>query len=157
MNTLSLSNRNLRSASNGIGPFGTPSPLAAFHHEIDQLLDGVFNGFAVTRSHEPRMLPAVEVQETGKEYRVAVDLPGVELKDIDLSFSEDVLTLKAERKTPSGDNALSSTCWNGMFERAISIGPDVDENGISASLKNGVLAVTLPKKPERQPRRIQVE
>ncbi len=157
MNALSLSNRKLRSAGNGIGPLGTLPIAAAFHHEMDQLLDGVCNGFGFTHGHRPGMLPTVEIQETDKEYRAIVDLPGVELQDIQLSFSEDVLTLKAERKIANDDNARYSARWSGSFERVISIGPDVDESGITATLKNGVLAVALPKKPERQPRRIQIE
>jgi HSP20 family protein len=154
MKALALSPRDPRSNGNGYHPLAQ-SPFASFHHEMDQLLDHLFNGVGFTGSRPSSILPTVEAQETDTEYRVEVDLPGVQLEDLDLSFSEGLLTLKGERK--SADNALYSSRWSGKFERVIGIGPDVDENGISATLKNGVLAISLPKKPERQPRRIEVQ
>jgi HSP20 family protein len=154
MNTLSLFNRNARPVGNGHVDFDASSPLAAFHREMDQLFDGAFGGFGFTRSRSS--LPTVEVQEAEKEYLVNVDLPGVELKDIDLSFSDGMLTVKAERKSAAGE-ALYSDRWNGGFERVIGIDSDIDESQIRAQLKNGVLTVTLPKKPERLPRRIEIQ
>jgi HSP20 family protein len=154
MKALTLSNRNLRSDGNGHHSF-PESPFAPFHHEMDQLLDNMFNGFGFTPSRQASALPTVQAQETATDYRVEVDLPGVELKDIDLSFSEGVLTLKAERK-PATD-AVYSSRWSGRFERVIGVGTDVDESRIGAALKNGVLTITLPKKPERQPRRIEIQ
>jgi HSP20 family protein len=155
MKAVSLSNQNLRSNGNGTHSPGA-SPFASFHYEMDRLLDDMFNGIGFTRGRYSSNLPTVEVQETDSEYRVAMDIPGVELKDIELSFSEGLLTLKGERKSPEG-GALYSSRWSGQFERVIGIGADVDENRIGASLRNGVLTVTLPKKPERQPRRIEVQ
>jgi HSP20 family protein len=154
MKTLSLSNSNHPSVGNGRAPFSASSPFVAFHREMDQLLDDTFGGFGFTRNRTP--LPTVEVQEAEKEYRVTVDLPGVELKDIDLSFSDGVLTVKAERKAADGET-LYSDRWNGGFERVIGIDSDIDESQIRATLKNGILAVTLPKKPEHLPRRIEIQ
>lgn len=153
MKSLSLSNRT-RAFGNGRVPFDGSSAFPAFQREMDQLLENAFNGFGFTRS--PRTLPAVEVHEQEKEYLVSVDLPGIEMKDIELSFSEGMLTLKAERKSGEGET-LYSDRWSGRFERVIGIGADVDETKIRATLKNGVLSVTLPKAPEHLPRRIQIE
>jgi HSP20 family molecular chaperone IbpA len=75
----SLSNRT-RTAGNGRLSFDGSSPFPAFHREMDQLLENAFNGFGFTRTQS--RLPAVEVQEQEKEYLVSVDLPGVEMKDI---------------------------------------------------------------------------
>ena len=127
---------------------------ADFHREMDQLLDETFNGFGFTRHRRP--MPAIEVRETEKEYFVSVDLPGVAMKDIELSFSEGMLSLKAQRPAADAD-ALYSDRWSGSFERVIGIGTDVDDEHIQATLQNGVLAVTLPKSPDRLPRRIQIE
>jgi HSP20 family protein len=159
MKALTLSNRNLRSNGNGHHSF-PESPFAPFQHEMDQLLDNMFNGvgfngFGFTPTRQSSALPTIQAQETDTDYRVEVDLPGVELKDIELSFSEGLLSLKAERK-PAGQ-ALYSSRWSGQFERVIGVGQDVDESRIGAALKNGVLTITLPKKPERQPRRIEVQ
>ena len=153
MKTHTLPARTGRPAANGSAV--EVSPFATFHHEMDQLLDNMSNGFGFTRGRSTA-LPAVEISEDDTSYRVCLDLPGVEIKDIDLSFGEGLLTLKGERKPPGGE-ALYSSCWSGTFERVIGIGPDVDENQIAASLKNGVLSILLPKKPERRPRRIEVQ
>lgn len=153
MNSLSLSSHNPVAAGNGRARSDASSPFAAFHREMDQLLDDTFGGFGFTRSRSS--MPTVEVQEAEKEYLVTVDLPGVELKDIDLSFSDGALTLKAER-TAAAPEALYSDRWSGRFERVIGIDSDIDASQIRASLKNGVLAITLPKNPERLPRRIEI-
>ena len=148
MNALALSGRNAPANGHGGRTF-IDSPFAAFHYEMDQLLDHMFNGFGFTGAASTH-LPTVSAEETGTEYRVAVDLPGVELSDVELSFSEGLLTLKGSRKAEGAR-------WSGPFERVIGIGQDVDENRISATLKNGVLSITLPKKPESHPRRIEVQ
>jgi HSP20 family protein len=145
MNTLSVSNRTPHSAANG---------RALTDTAFDQLLDQAFGGFGFTRGRSS--LPTVEVQEAEKEYVVSVDLPGVALEDIDLRFSEGLLTVRAERKAVA-TGALYSDRWSGRFERVIGIDNDVDESQIRASHRNGVLTVTLPKKPERLPRRIEIQ
>jgi HSP20 family protein len=154
MNTLSVSSRNPQALSNGHAQPDAASPFTVFHREMDQLLSDAFGGFGFTRSRST--VPTVEVQEAEKEYLVTVDLPGVELKDIDLSFNEGMLTLKAERRVAAG-GALYSDRWSGGFERVIGIGSDIDPSRIGATLKNGVLAVTLPKSPDRLPRRIEIQ
>jgi HSP20 family protein len=154
MKALSLSNRNPHTVSNGRAHFNPASPFPAYHREMDQLLDDAFGGFGFTRCRSS--VPTVEVREAEKEYLVTVDLPGVELKDIALSFSDGVLTLKAERKAAAGE-ALYSDRWSGGFERVIGIDSEIDESQIRATLKNGVLAITLPKNPDRLPRRIEIQ
>jgi|GEM_PF-1946777 len=154
MKTLSLSNRNTRTFSNGRLQPDAASPFVAFHREMNQLLDDAFGGFGFTRSR--RTLPTVEVQEMEQEYLVTVDLPGVQIKDIELGFRDGVLTVKAERKSAEGE-ALYSDRWSGGFERLIGIDSDIDEARIRASLKDGVLAVTLPKNPNALPRRIEIQ
>jgi HSP20 family protein len=140
-------------AGNGRARFDG-SPFFDFHREMDQLLDNAFAGFGFNRTRNT--LPTVEVQEAEKEYRVTVDLPGVDLKDIELSFSEGMLTIKAQRRADEGQS-LYSDRWNGGFERVIGVDTAIEESQIGATLKNGVLTVTLPRKPERLPRRIEIQ
>ena len=154
MNGFALSHHNSRPVGNGRALLDPTSRVVAFHREMDQLLGDAFGGFGFTRS--PSNLPTVEVQEAEKEYRVSVDLPGVELKDIELSFMDGSLTVRAERRGVDG-KALYTDRWTGGFERVIGIDAAIDENQIRASLQNGVLTVTLPKHPQRLPRRIEVE
>jgi HSP20 family protein len=155
MKALSFSNRN--PVSNGNAAHSViPGAFGSFRHEMDRWLDDAFNGFGFKRGRSLNLLPTVEVQDVGSEYRVAMDLPGVQLKDIELTFSEGLLTLKGERPAAGGE-ALYSRRWSGPFERVVGVGPDVDEARIGARLENGVLTITLPKRPEWQPRRIEVQ
>lgn len=142
MNVLSLSNR--RPVTHDRLP------------EMDRLLDQVFSGRAFASSPYPPRPVEMQVHENDLEFRVAVDLPGVEAKDIELSFQDGALTLKARREA-SEQNSHYSNRWTGSVECSTALGPDVEADRIGASLKNGVLTVTLPKKPEYQPRRIQIE
>jgi HSP20 family protein len=155
MKALSFSNRNPLSNGNAAHSV-IPGALGSFHHEMDRWLDDTFNGFGFKRGRSLSSLPTVEIQEADCEYRVAVDLPGVQLKDIELTFSEGLLALKGERPAAGGE-ALYSSRWSGPFERVVGVGPDVDEARIGARLENGVLTITLPKRPEWQPRRIEVQ
>jgi HSP20 family protein len=155
MKALAFSNRNPLSNGNAAHSV-IPGAFGSFHHEMDRWLDDTFNGFGFRRGHSLNTLPTVQISEVDREYRVAVDLPGVPLEDIELTFREGLLTLKGERPAAGGDT-LYSTRWSGPFERVVGVGPDVDEARISARLENGVLSITLPKKPEWQPRRIEVQ
>ena len=153
MNTLSVSTQKHPSIGNGRAHSGSASPFLTFHREMNQLLDAPFGSFGFTRYRSG--MPAVEVQEAEKEYLISVDLPGVALENVELNFQDGTLTVRAER-TPAAGEALYSDRWSGRFERVIGIDAEVDESRIEASLKNGVLAITVPKKPERLPRRIEI-
>jgi HSP20 family protein len=155
MKALSFPNPNPRSNGNAAHSVAPRTP-GSFHHEMDRWLDDTFNGFGFKRGRPLGAFPTVEVQEADSEYRIAVDLPGVELKDIELTFSAGLLTLHGERRSAGGETLYSSR-WSGRFERVIGVGTDVDDARISARLENGVLRITLPKKPEWQPRRIEVQ
>jgi HSP20 family protein len=156
MKALSFPSRN--PLSNGDAALSViPGAFGSFHHEMDRWLDETFNGFGFNRGRSFKFLPTVEIHEADGEYRVAVDLPGVRLEDIELTFSEGLLTLKGERPAAAAGEVRYSSRWSGPFERVVGVGPDVDEARISARLENGVLTIALPKKPEWQPRRIEVQ
>jgi HSP20 family molecular chaperone IbpA len=155
MNALSFSNPKPR--SNGNAAHSVPAGvLGSFQPEMQRWLDHAFSGFGFTRAQSVSQPATVEIHDADGEYRIAVDVPGVALNDIDLTISKGLLTLRAERPPVRGE-ALYNGRWSGRFERVIGIGTEVDESRISARLENGVLRITLPKKPEWQPRRIEVQ
>jgi HSP20 family protein len=104
-----------------------------------------------TRFGLPGNWPHMEVSETDKEVKVIAELPGLEQKDVDVSLHDGVLTLKGEKKSET-DGALYSERRFGEFQRSLQIGPDVDPERVNATFKNGVLTVTLAKRPEAQSR-----
>jgi HSP20 family protein len=97
--------------------------------------------------------PATDVAETDKSYEVTAELPGMSEKDVEVVVANGVLTLKGEKKEEKEekkkDYYLSERRY-GSFERRLQVPEDVDADKIAAAFKNGVLTVTLPKKPEAQ-------
>jgi HSP20 family protein len=91
---------------------------------------------------------------------VVAQLPGVELKDLELSITGDTLSLKGERKpateTPEEKYHRRERAF-GFFNRLVSIPDSVEADKITATLRDGILRVVLPKKPESRPRTIQVK
>ncbi|KAF7125604.1 hypothetical protein CNMCM5793_001843 [Aspergillus hiratsukae] len=98
--------------------------------------------------------PRFDVRETKDSYRLDGDLPGVDKKDIDIELSDDnILTIKgrSERESTSEDPDQSWWCSErsvGEFRRSFRFPNDVDRDGIDASLKDGVLSITIPKTAE---------
>ena len=99
------------------------------------------------------LAPASEASVNGDTYRIAVELPGVDEKDIDLSVDNGMLTVKGEKKTSreeKGDTWYFSEREYGSFSRAFRLPSDADEDKVKADLKDGVLTVTVPKKAPAQ-------
>lgn len=127
-------------------------PFLALHREMNRMFDDVARGLGAgvpARSGWTSPWPHVEVSETDKHVKLVAELPGLEEKDIDLSFDDGVLTLKGEKQTES-QGALYSERWHGQFQRSLQLGPDADPEQVDASFKNGVLTVTVGKRPEEQ-------
>ena len=97
--------------------------------------------------------PAVDIVEKDNAYEVMAELPGLEDKDIEVTFANDVLTIKSEKqeeKEEKKKNYYLHERHFGSFERSFRVPEGVDTDKIAASFKKGVLTVTLPKKPEAQ-------
>ncbi|HZS36427.1 MAG TPA: Hsp20/alpha crystallin family protein [Polyangia bacterium] len=135
------------------------SDVARLEAEMNRL----FNGSAATV--EPRARgqwdPAVDVTEDVEKIVVQADLPGVDQQGLDIQIEQQVLTLKGERRLARPDQTAGELYRRyertaGAFSRQFRLPPTVDPEKISASLKDGVLTLTLPKKAEAQPRQIKV-
>jgi HSP20 family protein len=132
------------------------NPFLALHREMNRLFDDVFRGFDLTpfgfdRGFE-RMIgwPNIEVSDTDTEMKVTAELPGLDEKDVELELANGVLAIKGEKRTETEEkDRLFSERYYGRFERRIPV-EDVDENKVSASFRNGVLTVTLPKTAQAQ-------
>ena len=91
--------------------------------------------------------PASEITERDNEVLVTVELPGVDMKGIDISYEEGVLTIKGEKKNGLAENecCYCSERYSGSFHRALPIPGKVVADKIDATLKDGILRVVLPK------------
>ena len=87
------------------------------------------------------------------------DLPGADPGSIDVSVDNGVLTLSAQRSTPSDEGVqwLTSERFSGTYRRQLTLGDAIDSAAISARYDNGVLTVTIPVAEKAKPRRIEVE
>jgi HSP20 family protein len=104
-------------------------------------------------------VPAFEVKETRDAYVFKADLPGVDEKDIEITLTGDRLSVSGKRegeKREDGERFYAYERSFGAFSRAFTLPEGVNGDNVQAQLKNGVLTLTLPKRPEVQPRRIQV-
>lgn len=103
--------------------------------------------------------PSVDVYETQNEIVVRAELPGVERKDVDVSFENNVLTIRGERCMESDakeENYHRVECNYGSFERSFSLPSTVDENTVRAEFKNGMLKIILPKRDQAKRKQITI-
>jgi len=104
--------------------------------------------------------PAVDVREQENEYLMEAELPGLTEKDIELNVEDNILTLsskKEESKEEKKNGYLIRERHNYEFARTFVLPKDVDREKIKAEFKNGVLVVSIQKKPEAKPRKIDVK
>ena len=136
-------------------------PLLALHREMNRMFDNFLRGVDAPMTRATGWSvggwPHVEISEPDNEVKLVAELPGMEQKDVDLTFHDGMLTLKGEKKSETS-GAVYSERWQGQFERTVQLGPDVDPEKIKAEFKNGVLTVTVGKRPEaeRQVKRIAI-
>lgn len=140
-------------ARRGLG-FG---PLADIHREVDRLFDDFMSDFRPWRPRlgiwgegEGEFMPKVDVCETDKEVVVTADLPGVDEKDIEVTISDGMLTIKGERKAEKEEKDEKKSYHrversHGYYSRSIALPGEVDEDKVKADFSKGVLTVRMPK------------
>ncbi len=105
--------------------------------------------------------PRIDLSETEEDYTIIADLPGLNEKDIDLSFSQNVLTIsgkKEEEKEEKGRQYHRIERFSGQFRREIPLQDTVDDNKIEATFKDGVLTINIPKRldPSQKKKKISI-
>jgi HSP20 family protein len=102
--------------------------------------------------------PALDLYQNNDNLVAVVELPGMRKEDIEISLHDGTLSIGGERKSLSsnGDKAERSERYVGSFRRSISLPARVDVNKVSATYRDGILTVTLPKAEEAKPKRIDV-
>ena len=138
------------------GPQGDPFELA--QREFDSLL-GRWLGGRETGDGGQYLAPyAVDVREDADHIYVEAELPGFKKEDVDITMENQQLTISAERKEQKeqkGDHLLRERRYT-RFLRSFTLPPTVDEQSVNAKLSEGVLTITLNKREETKPRKINV-
>ncbi len=135
--------------------------LDRMRSDMDLLLDAFLEGRPVRRFDEMKgWLPSIDVSETKNDIVVKAELPGMDPKDIDISLSDGSLVLKGEKKhekEEKEENYHFVERSYGSFVRSVHLPAEVKHDKISASYKNGVLKVVLPKSEESKKKEIKVK
>lgn len=134
--------------------FMWPRELNRLQNELEQVF-----GRTAAPLARPRAYPAVNLFEDDDNLIVESEIPGMELEQFELFVNDDnQLTIQGERQQPNGQATTRHREERvfGRFSRMIVLPVLVDGNATQATYTNGVLRVTLPKKPEVKPRRIAV-
>jgi HSP20 family protein len=114
---------------------------------------------ATTGLFDRPVSPAIDIVENPGDFKVICELPGIDLKDINVSITANVLTLKGEKKVETEEKRgkyYRKESRSGSFQRTLSLPSSVDAEKVSAELKNGILTITLPKREEEKPKQITV-
>lgn len=101
--------------------------------------------------------PPVDIVEEEKRFVILADIPGVDPAKIEVSMDKGILTIKGERSADSDATRFTrQERAHGTFHRRFSLPDSADAEGITANGKFGVLAVSIPKRAETTPRRINI-
>jgi HSP20 family protein len=134
-------------------------PFGTLAYNIDRVFDEMFTGRPMVES-EVGWVPRADVHEQDHAFVVQLDLPGVEKDNVKVKFEDNTLVVSGERKYESTTDEKSFHRVEriyGSFTRSISVPKDIDSEKISASFKNGVLEITLPKTNEVKPKEIEIK
>ncbi len=151
-------------ATRRTGALPVSSPMGWLRTEIDRLFDDFSGPGRSLFDFGPRVMrapvPALELADREKEYRLTVELPGISEKDISISLTDGILTISGEKKEDQERKedgyVVSERCY-GSFKRQLTVPGDVDIDTITAKFKDGVLTVTLPKDEHARARSRKIE
>lgn len=134
------------------------SELDAIQEQMNQLFEG---SKKQSTSNLGSLIPSADISEDENSYQVTVDLPGIPKDDINLSVSGNTLILRAERNEKKEEkkkkNYYKLERAVGFFERQFTFNHDIDESKVSATYKDGVLEINLPKQKTDKSKLIKIQ
>ena len=143
-------------------------PLVNLRNEVDELFEGFLTHWPFGLFDRPARIPsfdepfgfgmhipAVDVVERRKDFRLKAELPGMDEKDIDVELSDRMLSISGEKKEERVEGEEEGNYYHserryGSFKRSFTLPEGVDPDKVEASFKKGVLTVTMPKTAEAQ-------
>lgn len=125
-------------------------PFSRFHDEIDRVFGDFFTPRTGSEPKQARSFwPALNLEEDEKEVHISLEVPGMEEKDIDITFESDRIIIQGEKRFErSSDSDAPRRYYEssfGAFTRVVPLQSEIDDDNASARLKDGVLRITLPK------------
>lgn len=152
-------------------------PIINLRQRVDRLFDEMFTDsplmhtkpWAFEWPHFPRFpvatgqlmaTPRADVSETDKEYLIRAELPGMSEDDLDITISDNVLTLKGEKRSERDEQKEDyhlRECSYGSIRRTFRVPESVNQDKIKAEFENGVLVLTMPKSKKAAPKKVTVK
>lgn len=131
----------------------SPTTLDELRREFDDAVSSVSGAVSRTCSSHP----PVSVWESDAGLAVEIEVPGFQQADLDVSVENGVLTItgKREPSTPAGDLKYSDHRYS-EFSRSLQLSDSLDPTSVSADLENGVLALSIARRVEAQPKKIPI-
>jgi HSP20 family protein len=134
------------------------NPLMSLNRDINRLFDGLLQPSALPTMEDPAVAtalitPQMNVSETDSEIRVAAELPGVDLDDLEVDVMDDMLVIRGEKRLERSDedeNFHFVECAYGSFQRTVQLPFAADPDQVQANFENGVLSITVPKSDQQQ-------
>ena len=132
--------------------------MASIRDRINDIFDKRVREQMRPQAGEPRVwAPRVDIYETDSSLVFESELPGLSRDDIDIELDGDRLTIKGTRKPPEGRDYVRVERLHGPFHRSFAIGVPVEQGGVTATYRDGVLTVALPKAKQRQAKQVKVK
>jgi HSP20 family protein len=135
------------------------SVMERWHHDIDQIFNARADTSQSAVPNSAPWLPSVDLREEESRFVLRADVPGVALKDIEVSAANGGLTIRGERparERMSGDGFEYTERAAGTFLRRFTLPTSVRGEDIKACYADGVLEIEIPKQPRAEARRIPV-
>lgn len=133
-------------------------PFTLISRDVDRMIGSIFGGrsavpFEGTEPAQTWLSPQIDIYDGEDHFELSAELPGVEQDDVDVEVLDGVLTITGEKKftRESKDGAHVVERSFGSFKRSFRLNDTIDADNITASFKNGVLVLTLPKVAEQKP------
>lgn len=147
-------------AEKELTPWRPFTELSSLRREMDRLWENFFGERPLTRIWEREWAPSLDMSETKDNFVVKAEVPGIDAKDIDISLTGDVLSIKGEKKQEKEEKEEGYHLIErnyGSFSRSVRLPAEVESGKIKASYKNGILSITLPKSEKVKAREVKIK
>jgi HSP20 family protein len=133
--------------------------VSEIQSEMNRLFDSVFGRPVPSAVPERAWAPPVDMYETKDDLVLMAELPGVSEKDITLSITGEMLSLRGERRPPEvkEEGHYRAERWFGKFDRTVGLPFPVQAERVKATYHDGVLKVVLPKAEAIRPKEIKID
>jgi len=134
--------------------------LTTIRDEMDKIWNRFAREWPSLEHFRGEWAPSLDVSESKDEIIVKAELPGMDVKDIDISLSGGILTIKGEKKQEKEEKEENYHIIErsyGKFIRSVQLPGEVKSDKINASYKDGVLNITLPKSEEAKKKEVKIK